>query len=79
MPSPRPFPAELPPIEYEPGAIVRMTDCAGRVQYQGQRFHIGKAFHDSLVALRPTVRDGVWDVYFCRQRIAQINLTTPQP
>lgn len=79
VPSPRPFPGELPPIEYEPGAILRTTDCAGRLQYQGQRFRIGKAFHDSLVALRPTSHDGVWDVYFCKQRIAQINQTRLQP
>jgi transposase InsO family protein len=79
VPSLRPFPRKLPPIEYEPDAIVRMTDCAGRVQYQGRRFRIGKAFHDSLVALRPGSLDGAWDVYFCKQRIAQINLRLPQP
>lgn len=79
VPSPRPFPGHLPPIEYEPQTTVRMTDCCGRLQYQGQRFRIGKAFRDSLVALRPTARDGVWDVYFCKQRIAQINLARPQP
>lgn len=77
--SPRPFPGHLPPIEYEPGAIVRMTDCCGRLQYKGQRFRVGRAFRDSLVALREASRDGVWDVYFCHQRIAQINLGLPQP
>ena len=79
VPSPRPFPGQLPPVEYEPGTIVRMTDCCGRLQYQGQRFRIGKAFRDSLVALRTSARDGVWDVYFCKQRIARINLAHPQP
>lgn len=79
VPSSRPFPAQLPPIEYEPGVIVRMTDCVGRLQYQGQRFRIGKAFRDSLVALRTGSRDGLWDVYFCQQRIAQINLALPPP
>ncbi len=79
VPSPRPFPHQLPPIEYEPDAILRMTDCAGRVQYQGRRFRVGKAFHDCLVALRPGSRDGVWEVYFCKQRIAQVSLLSPRP
>lgn len=79
VPSSRPFPGQLPPIEYEPGAILRLTDCCGRLQYQGQRFRIGKAFRDSLVALRPAPRDGVWEVYFCKQRIARINLAAAQP
>jgi transposase-like protein len=75
----RPFTGQLPPIEYEPGDILRKTDCIGRLVYQGQKFRMGKAFHDSLMALRPTPRDGVWDVFFCKQRIAQIRLNVAQP
>lgn len=75
-PSPRPFTGQLPPIEYEPGDTLRKTDFVGKFQYQGQKFRIGKAFHDTLVALRPTSREGVWDVFFCKQRIAQIHLAT---
>ena len=74
VPSPRPFNGQLPPIEYEPGDVLRSTDCIGKFQYQGQKFRIGKAFHNTLVALRPTSRDGVWDVFFCKQRIKQIQL-----
>ncbi len=77
--SSRPFPGTLPPIEYEPGAIVRMTDCDGRLQYKGQRFRVGRAFRDSPVALRENSRPGVWDIYFCQQRIAQISLAAPKP
>jgi hypothetical protein len=30
------------------------------------------------VALRPSPVDGVFDVFFCHQKIAQIDLTTPE-
>lgn len=74
QPSSRSFTGTLPAIEYETGDTLRKTDCLGRVQFQGHRFRVGKAFANSLVALQPTQMDGVWNVFFFKQRIAQINL-----
>jgi transposase InsO family protein len=79
QPSGRAFTGKYPPIEYEAGDILRKTDCIGKVQYQGQKFRIGKAFRDSLVALRPTEIDGIFNVFFFKQRIAQINLLEDNP
>ncbi|MCI0555863.1 MAG: IS481 family transposase [Anaerolineae bacterium] len=79
QPSPRTFTGSFPPIEYEAGDILRKTDCLGKLQYQGRKFRIGKAFKKSLVALRPTEIDGVLNVFFFKQRIAQINLLTDNP
>lgn len=77
--SPRLFTGNFPPIEYESGDILRKTDCLGKIQYQGRKFRIGKAFKKTVVALRPTQLDGVLNVFFFKQRIAQINLLADNP
>jgi transposase InsO family protein len=79
QPSSQVFTGTLPPIEYEAEDILRKIDCLGKVQYQGRKFRIGKAFKNSLVALRPTEMDDVFNVFFFKQRIAQINLLTDNP
>jgi transposase InsO family protein len=79
QPSPRTFTGNLPPIEYAAGDILRKIDCLGKLQFQGRKFRIGKAFKHSLVALRATELDGVFNVFFFKQRIAQIRLRTDNP
>ena len=73
-PSPRPMPEQLPPIEYAPRDIVRRVQQQGFVSYRGRSLRISKAFAGYPVALRLTVSDSVLDVFFCHQKIAQINL-----
>lgn len=73
------FTGHFPLIEYEPGDILRKTDIYGRIQFHTRRFHVGKAFRQSQVALRPTPVDGIFHVFFFKQKIAQINLRTSQP
>jgi transposase InsO family protein len=79
QPSSRTFTGNFPPIEYEADDILRKIDCLGKLQYQGRKFRIGKAFKKTLVALRPTEMDGVLNVFFFKQRIAQINLWVDNP
>lgn len=78
-PSLRPFTGQLPPIEYASGDVVRTTDIHGRVLFHARRFRVGKAFALSQVAIRPTELDGVFNVFFFKQRIAQISLRTDNP
>jgi transposase InsO family protein len=78
-PSLRPFTGRFPPIEYEPGDLLRHTDLHGRIQFQGHRFHVGKAFRLSTVALRPLPSDGLFQVYCFRQPIARIDLRRDNP
>lgn len=73
-PSPRPFCSALPPIEYPPGDEVRRVQQKGRISFRGRDLLVSRAFIGEPVALRP-VGDGVWDVYYCHQRIGQVNLT----
>lgn len=72
--STRAFPEALPPIEYAPADIVRRVQQQGFFSYRGRSFRISKAFTGYPVALRPTVSDGVFDIYFCHQMITQIDL-----
>jgi len=79
QPSSRIFTGSFPTIEYEAGDILRKVDCLGKLQFQGRKFRIGKAFKHSLVALRATELDGVFNVFFFKQKIAQIRLLTDNP
>jgi transposase InsO family protein len=72
--SPRAFPEVLPPIEYGPADLVRKVADGGELSYRNRTFRVGKAFRGYPVALRPTLVDGVLDVFFCHQKVAQINL-----
>lgn len=76
VPSVRSMPDELPAIEYAPADIVRRVQDKGYISYRGQHWTIGKAFAGYPVALRPTHIDGLLEVYFCHQKVAQINLAT---
>lgn len=73
-PSQRSMPAVLPPIEYDPRDIVRRVQQQGFFSFRGHSFRISRAFTGYPIALRPTVTDGLIEVFFCHQKIAQINL-----
>jgi len=62
------------PIEYSPGDAVRKVCAAGRICYRGGDYRIGKAFIGERVAVRPTTTDGMMEVYYCHQRVAEIDL-----
>jgi len=72
-PSPRPFRRELPPIEYERGDEVRKVQQKGRISFRGHDLLVSRAFTGEPVALRAT-GDGVWDVYYCHQRVGRLDL-----
>jgi len=72
--SPLTFPEQLPAMEYGPGDQVRKVQAEGWITFKGQYFRLSKAFRGEPVALRPTVTDDLWEVYFGQHRIAGINL-----
>lgn len=73
-PSPRLFPDPLPPVTYEPHDVVRKVDPSGKISFQNRSFRVGKAFRYQPVAIRPAEADGHFDVFFCKQKVAQIDL-----
>jgi transposase InsO family protein len=76
-PSLHQFPEVIEPIEYGPGDVVRKVQSKGEIFYKGRPFRVGAAFHGHPVALRHTDEDGVMNVIFCHQKVAQINLNDP--
>lgn len=70
----RSFPESLPPIEYDPGVIVRKVQQKGELSFKGKIFKVGHAFAGHPVGFKATATDGVFDVLFCHQTIRQINL-----
>ena len=76
-PSDRVFPGTLPAIEYGPQDTVRMVHDRGRVKFRGRIVRVSHAFIGQPVALRP-IDDGVWDIYYCHQRIGQTDLSAEE-
>jgi transposase InsO family protein len=74
QPSARPFPTSLPPIAYAPGDQVRKVQQKGRIHFRGRELLVSRAFIGEPVALRAAA-DGVWDVYYCHQRVGHVDLT----
>jgi len=72
--SPRSFQESLPEIEYGPDDICRKVQDCGRIDFKGKVYRVGKAFVGQPVGLRPTGCDGVYHVYYCHQKISEINL-----
>jgi transposase InsO family protein len=70
--SARCYPEVLPPIEYNAADLIR-TVRRGLVYWKGVNYYVGWAFDGQPVALRATAEDGVWDVFFCHERIATLN------
>jgi transposase InsO family protein len=77
QPSDTAFPARLPPIEYPDATIVRQVQAAGWFSLRGRNFRVSKALHGYPIGLRVAdAQQRHWEVYFCHQRIAHIDLAT---
>lgn len=74
QPSSRPFPKILPPVIYDEGEIIRKVDQMGRISYANHSIKVGKAFRYQPVTLRPVDQDGQFNIYYCKQKIAQFDL-----
>jgi transposase InsO family protein len=72
--SSRPFPETLPVWEYGPTDTVRKVSCDGTISFKGRPFDLGKAFRGEHVAVRPTVEDGLFGIYFGVHKVAQADL-----
>lgn len=75
MPSSRAYPEDLPDIEYDSTDIVRLVNSKGFIYYDNTPYFIGEGFRKEHVALRASNEDGVYEVYYCRQRIKSIDLS----
>ncbi|HEX4185405.1 MAG TPA: IS481 family transposase [Stellaceae bacterium] len=78
-PSPRPFPEKIEPFDYGPGAIVRRVDAGGWLSFRNRPIKLGKAFSHRAVALRPTDRDGCFEVLFWTHKLGAVDLREAAP
>ena len=74
QPGARQYIKNFPPIEYAPDDQARKVQHKGWVSYKGREYRIPKAFCGQRVAVRPTKDDGFCGVYYCNQKIAQLNV-----
>jgi transposase InsO family protein len=75
QPSQRPYPEVLPQIEYWPGDLVRKVQAKGDVFFKGEVFRVSKALQGQPVAFRSISTDGRYAVYFCQQKLKEVQLT----
>jgi transposase InsO family protein len=65
QPTPRPFPATLPPLVYPADMLVRHVDSNGRISLYNRSLRIGKTFQGYPVGLLPDpLVDAVFQVFF---------------
>lgn len=72
--SPRAYPSVLPPIEYADADTIRHVRHDGTIKFHGKYHYASEALRGLTVAIRPTLTDGVWEVYFVRQKLFTIHL-----
>jgi transposase InsO family protein len=73
--SQRAFPEILPPLDYGATALVRKVQSAGDVTYHDREYRVGKGLVGEYVELRPSEKDGLFDVYYCIYKVRQIDTT----
>jgi len=71
-PSPRAYPAVLPPIEYPGHFIVKRVTNAGTVRFKKRLVFIANAFKQHPIGLEE-VADGIWSIYLCRVLLGRID------
>ena len=78
-PSDRAFQEVTQAFEYSDRFEVRKVDkTTNKFYFQGKRYRFSEAFLDQSIGLAPTEAEGVWDIYFCRFKVAQLTLSTGQ-
>lgn len=74
-PSALAYPTTLPEIAYAEGDLVQTVGWDGKIVVQGKRFKVSNALHRHPIAARAHPdTDGLYDLYYCHQRFAQIDL-----
>lgn len=74
----RSYPEQMPEIDYGPDDEVRKVQDGGVIHFRGTKYRVSKRLKGQPVAIRPTITDGVYDIYYIRQRIKRINVKKSQ-
>lgn len=78
--SERAYPESLPEIVYSPDDHVVTVGWDGKVVFKGRRLRVSNALLKLPIAFRPVPeRDGLYQTYFCHQRIMEVDFRKPPP
>lgn len=72
--SSRKYNENVKPYEYAPGDHVRKVNQSGQTSFDGKIIKVSEAFRGRLVGIRPSTKDGQFDVYYRHQKVCSINL-----
>jgi transposase InsO family protein len=72
-PSARSYNPIVEPFDYGPDDFVRSVDVAANISFHGRRLKASKALLGKQVAIRPTQRDGVFDLIFRHVTVKSID------
>jgi transposase InsO family protein len=71
--SPRRFRLAIEPFQYGADDIVRRVDASAHLSFEGRKVRASKALIGKSVALRPTERDGLFDLIFRHVTVKSID------
>jgi transposase InsO family protein len=71
-PSPRAYPAVLPPIEYPGHYLVKRVTNAGTVRFKKRLVFIANSLKQLPIGLEE-VADGIWSIHFCAVLLGRID------
>ena len=74
-PSPRPYPARLPPLAYPAHYEVRRVSTNGGIRWHKQWVNVSQTLGGELIGLTE-IDDGEWDVYFGPLRLGRFHERT---
>ncbi len=72
VPSPRPYPAELPEFEYPSAFAVKKINHAGYLLWERQKYYLSWSLQEQFVGLQP-VSDGNWTVHLGPRALAVVD------
>lgn len=72
-PSERRFEEVSGSYQYSERFEVRRPNSTGKFSFESKLYRICDAFTEQPIGLLPTTTDGLWDVYYCRFQIAQLD------
>ncbi len=73
-PSIKPYPERINAYEYNLTDIKRKVQDKGVISFKNKEIKVGKSFTGEYIALRPTQKDNIYEIYFCNQLIRTITL-----
>jgi transposase InsO family protein len=74
--SQRVFPEQLAAMEFSAIDQVRKVHEGGWIAFQGREWNVSRAFTGECVGVRPTTRDGEWEVWFGPQCLGMLDQHT---